>query len=88
MAAGYNVLLVSLDTTGADRLGCYGYPEARAKTIDKLTTNGVRFANVTAPAPHAEKHAQRPYDGEISFVDAEFGPVVEHLLSRGPDAPR
>ena len=26
--AGHNLLLITLDTTRADRLGCYGYAEA------------------------------------------------------------
>ena len=33
---GPNVLLVTLDTTRADRLGCYGYAAARTPAIDAL----------------------------------------------------
>jgi arylsulfatase A-like enzyme/Flp pilus assembly protein TadD len=49
--AGFNLLLITLDTTRADRLGCYGYEQARTPTIDALASRGLRFANVTAPAP-------------------------------------
>lgn len=46
-----NVLLITLDTTRADRLGCYGYPKAKTPNLDALAQNGIRFANTYAPAP-------------------------------------
>jgi arylsulfatase A-like enzyme/tetratricopeptide (TPR) repeat protein len=50
-AAGPNVLLITLDTTRADHLGCYGDGQARTPNIDALAAEGVRFARVYAPAP-------------------------------------
>ncbi len=50
-AAGMNVLLVTLDTTRADRLGCYGYASARTPRLDRLAAEGVRFLNATAAVP-------------------------------------
>jgi arylsulfatase A-like enzyme/Flp pilus assembly protein TadD len=50
-ASGHNVLLVTLDTTRADHLGCYGDAQARTPNIDALAAEGVRFARVYAPAP-------------------------------------
>jgi hypothetical protein len=35
-AAGHNVLLITLDTTRADRLGCYGYSQPRTPRLDGL----------------------------------------------------
>ncbi len=46
-----NVLLVTLDTTRADRLGCYGYPKAETPNLDYLASNGVRFSDTYAPVP-------------------------------------
>ncbi len=46
-----NVLLVTLDTTRADRLGCYGYPGAKTPNIDSLCQNGVQFLNAYCPVP-------------------------------------
>lgn len=46
-----NILLITLDTTRADHLGCYGYKDARTPNLDKLAAEGVRFANVYCPAP-------------------------------------
>jgi choline-sulfatase len=46
-----NVLLITLDTTRADRLGSYGYPLARTPHLDGLAREGVRFARAYCPAP-------------------------------------
>jgi arylsulfatase A-like enzyme/Flp pilus assembly protein TadD len=46
-----NVLLVTLDTTRADHLGCYGFPLARTPAIDRLAAEGVRCADAVSAAP-------------------------------------
>jgi choline-sulfatase len=46
-----NVLLFTLDTTRADRLGCYGYGDAQTPNIDGLAKDGFLFRNATAQAP-------------------------------------
>jgi choline-sulfatase len=48
---GRSVLLVTLDTTRADRLGCYGHTSARTPRLDRLAAEGVRFENAFADAP-------------------------------------
>jgi len=50
-ASSHNVLLITLDTTRADRLGCYGYEEARTPHLDALAREGVRFARAYTPVP-------------------------------------
>ncbi len=50
-APAYNILLVTLDTTRADHLGCYGYAPARTPRLDRLAREGVRFARAYCPAP-------------------------------------
>jgi arylsulfatase A-like enzyme len=50
-AAGYNVLIVTLDTTRADHLGLYGYKQGRTPTIDSLLQHGVRFDDAVTSAP-------------------------------------
>jgi arylsulfatase A-like enzyme/Flp pilus assembly protein TadD len=49
--ANLNVLLVTLDTTRADRLGCYGYQKAKTPNLDYLASNGVRFSHAYSPVP-------------------------------------
>ncbi|MCC6794394.1 MAG: sulfatase-like hydrolase/transferase [Candidatus Hydrogenedentes bacterium] len=46
-----NIVLVTLDTTRSDRLGCYGYALARTPNIDFLATEGVRCTNAVTTAP-------------------------------------
>ena len=46
-----NVLLITLDTTRADRLGAYGYAKAKTPNLDSIARNGVRFANAYAQVP-------------------------------------
>lgn len=50
-AEGFNVLLITLDTTRPDRLGCYGYEPARTPAIDSLVDNGVRFDDAVTCVP-------------------------------------
>ena len=39
-----NVILISIDTLRADRLGCYGYERPTSPHLDELAAGGVRFA--------------------------------------------
>ena len=46
-----SVLLITLDTTRADRLGCYGYPQAQTPALDALAGAGVRFERAFCQVP-------------------------------------
>jgi arylsulfatase A-like enzyme/Tfp pilus assembly protein PilF len=46
-----NILLITLDTTRADRLGAYGYARARTRHLDRLAGEGVRFDRAFSTAP-------------------------------------
>ncbi len=50
-AARPNLLLVTIDTLRADRLGCYGHQAAATPTLDVLAARGVRFATAIAHVP-------------------------------------
>ena len=50
-AAGANLLLVTLDTTRADRLGSYGAAGAATPNLDRLAGRGLRFADAVSPVP-------------------------------------
>ena len=45
------VLLVTVDTLRADRLGCYGARRVRTPAMDTLAANGVHFENALAQVP-------------------------------------
>lgn len=49
--AGQNLLLITLDTTRSDRLGCYGYKPAATPTLDAIAARGTLFEQAYAQAP-------------------------------------
>jgi choline-sulfatase len=49
--AAPNVVLVTLDTTRADHLGCYGDGEASTPHIDAVAAGGARFDTAITPVP-------------------------------------
>ena len=50
--ARLNLLLVTLDTTRADRIGAYGDPRAaETPALDRLAREGTLFEDATSPAP-------------------------------------
>jgi len=60
--AGRNLLLITLDTTRADRLGCYGYKPAETPTLDSL--------------PPAEEPLYAPGDSHGGSVGGGRRPAV------------
>lgn len=46
-----NIILISIDTLRADRLGCYGSHAGLTGMMDFWADRGIRFANAYAPAP-------------------------------------
>jgi choline-sulfatase len=46
-----SVLLVTIDTLRADRLGCYGDAAARTRRLDALAAEGTLFERAYTPAP-------------------------------------
>ena len=46
-----DVMLVVLDTVRADRLSAYGHDRPTSLQLEAIAAAGVRFVDVTAPAP-------------------------------------
>ncbi|MFN7966796.1 MAG: sulfatase-like hydrolase/transferase [Acidobacteriota bacterium] len=46
-----NVVVITLDTTRADRLGCYGATSVATPRIDGLAREGVKFENAVSSTP-------------------------------------
>ena len=89
-----SVLLVTFDTTRADRIGCYGQPNAGTPTIDALAARGVRFARALTPVPitlpaHTSlmTASDPPYhgvrDNGTYLVAPELNTLAERLQSEG-----
>ena len=92
--AGWNVLLVSIDTLRADRVGCYGHAEAATPTLDALAAGGVRCNYAIAPVPvtlpsHASlltglnPHRHGARSNGVFRVEAEQVTLAELLKARG-----
>lgn len=50
-AAGFNVVLITLDTTRVDHLPCYGYKGLETPAIDAIASRGVRFDHAVTTVP-------------------------------------
>jgi arylsulfatase A-like enzyme len=92
VAAAPNVIIVSIDTLRADRLGSWGYERPTSPTIDVLAANGVRFANAQAEAPWTLPSHMTLMSGLFPFAHGttSFGrrlsadvPTLAELLQKG-----
>lgn len=48
---GYNVVVITTDTTRADHIGCYGNRGVRTPVLDSLAQEGILCAHATTPSP-------------------------------------
>jgi len=59
------VVLISIDTLRADRLGCYGYERPTSPNIDALATRGARFE-------HAQVHRGSTWPSLTSLLTGKY----------------
>ena len=80
-AAPPNIVLITLDTTRADRIGAYGYKLAATPTLDRLARDGVLFSDAISQAPiTGPSHAAiltGQYPGRLGVKDNASTPVPE-----------
>jgi arylsulfatase A-like enzyme/Tfp pilus assembly protein PilF len=92
--ADLNVLVITLDTTRADRIGAYGYAGIQTPNLDRLAREGVLFEQAASPAPltlpaHSSlftgkfppEHGVRDNGG--FFLDPRETTLAEILKGRG-----
>ncbi len=65
---GMNVILVSVDTTRADHLGCYGHTTVKTPNIDRFAAEGTRFAWCISSAPLTLPSHATMLTGSYPFV--------------------
>ena len=91
-----DILLITLDTTRADRLGSYGYAGAATRNLDRLARDGVRFDRALSPVPltlpaHASLLTGRdPFRHGVRnnghfVLPADVPTIAEALTARGYD---
>lgn len=92
-----DVLLISIDTLRADRLGCYGNERPTSPTIDALAARGARFANAYAPdCGTAQSHATmftgalpaahgvyNAPDANMRTINPLFSTIVQEMKGAG-----
>src|SRR5688500_6901975 len=80
-----NVLLVTLDTTRADRIGAYGHALAETPVLDRLAREGIRFADATSPSPlTAPAHAAMltwQYPGRLGIRNNGSAPIPDSAVT-------
>ena len=88
-----NIILIVMDTTRVDRLGCYGYRRQTTPNLDKLAQESVLYTQAIAPSSwtlpsHASlftgkfttSHgAQTDADGPLWLTDAVQDPTIPNL---------
>jgi choline-sulfatase len=93
LTAPRNLVIVTIDTLRADRVGAYGYQQARTPVMDDLAQRGARFIDAIATAPitltsHASLLTGRYPPGHGArhngiAAAAEVPTLAEVLRSRG-----
>lgn len=96
IATGASVVLITMDTTRADHLGCYGMQPSVTPVLDRLCADAIRFSNAVTPAPitlpaHAAilsgllppNHGAR-YNGEFQ-VGPDIPSLAAELKAAGYD---
>ena len=94
-AQPFNLLLITLDTTRADRLGCYGSPHGDTPVLDALADESCLFERAYAPVPltlpsHASlmtglyppEHGLRTNSGQ-QRLDSDVPVLAERLRKQG-----
>lgn len=94
-AGAPNVLLISIDTLRADRLGFYGCPKPTSPNLDTFASGAVVFEHAEGSAPWTLAALASVMTSEVvsthqcwdynSVLDDSFRTLPEHLLAAGYD---
>jgi len=67
-AARPNVLFIMVDEMRADAMGCAGHPIVRTPNLDRLASQGVRFANTYTVSPVCSPARASAFTGRYTHV--------------------
>ncbi len=90
----FNLLLITVDTTRADRFGCYGYEEPTTPCVDRLAARGILFEQAISPVPitlpsHAtiltglDPHEHGVRNNNTFVLDKSHTTIAERLKEHG-----
>ena len=84
-----NIILITLDTTRADRLGCYGYRRQTSPNIDKLAEESVLYTRAIAPSSWTLPSHASLFTGKFtSSHGARYDPDGPLLLTNAISGPK
>ena len=79
-----NVLLITIDTLRADRLGCYGYAKAQTSAIDRIAAEGILFTNAVSHVPLTRPSHASIFTGLNPFEHGVHDNVAPSLSEKIP----
>src|SRR4051812_30396054 len=93
-ASNLNLLLITLDTTRADRIHAYGFNEVETPNLDRLAREGVLFEQAVSAAPLTLPAHSSIFTGKFPpahgvrdnggfFLDEHETTIAERLQARG-----
>jgi arylsulfatase A-like enzyme len=89
-----DVVIVTIDTLRADRVGCYGYAKAHTPTLDRLSTEGTMFTHAVSHVPLTRPSHLSIFTGLFPFqynvhdnvsapLDPKIPTLAEHFHNHG-----
>ncbi len=82
-----SVILVSLDTLRADRLGCYGYDRGTSPFLDKIAAEGARFTSASSPSSKTATSHMSMLSGFHPTVHGVRNCYTADALGANPEMP-
>jgi arylsulfatase A-like enzyme/Flp pilus assembly protein TadD len=79
-----NVVLITIDTLRADRLGCYGYTKAQTPNLDRIAAQGVLFTNAVSHVPLTRPSHASIFTGLYPFQHGIHDNIASPLNSKIP----
>ncbi|MEL6906770.1 MAG: sulfatase [Planctomycetota bacterium] len=90
---GAPIVLVTLDTTRRDTLGCYGAGEGRTPHLDAFAARATRYGRAVTPSPHTHPAMASLLTGApplehgslagAPFLDRSHATLAEHCSAHG-----
>lgn len=83
-----NVLIITLDTTRSDHLGCYGYERETSPNLDRLAAESTLYTNVVSTSSWTLPSHASLFTGKFTASHgARYDPAGPLMLTNGIEGP-
>lgn len=79
-----NVVLITIDTLRADRVGCYGYARAKTPNIDRVAAEGVLFTGAVSHVPLTRPSHTSIFTGLFPYQHGVHDNIAPSLSAKFP----